>query len=306
MHNTEWPLYLHRAKTRIGAKQMFPVLFRIGDFAITSFGLMMFFSFIAGAWMTGKMLKRYGLNPELIWDMLAWIAIGGILGAKAYYLALHFEDLMANPVREIVSRGGLVWYGGLFGGILAYYLQIKYRKLPIAVMYDATAPALMLSIAVGRMGCFLVGDDYGVHTDGPLGIAFPKGSPPSTAGYLRSVGDSIPATIGDSAVVKVHPTQLYEVLIATVLFFVLLQVSKRKLKPGQLFAVFMVLYAIERFIIEFVRAKGDRFLFGLSTSQAMSVGLVIAGAIVWQRQKSKPDWNPQSAPAGAVFRPKPA
>jgi phosphatidylglycerol:prolipoprotein diacylglycerol transferase len=284
---------------------MYPVLFRIGDFAITSFGLMMFFSFIGGAWATGKMLKRYGLNPELIWDMLAWIAIGGILGAKAYYLALNWQSLVANPMQEILSRGGLVWYGGLIGGVLAYYIQIKLRKLPMAVMYDATAPALMLAIAIGRMGCFLVGDDYGIYTAGPLGIAFPEGSPPSTAGYLRSVGDSIPANIPDSAVVPVHPTQVYEVIIALILFAVLWQLGKRKLKPGQLFAAFMGLYSVERFLIEFVRAKSDRFLLGLSTSQVMSILLAIAAVVLWQRQKSKPDWSPQAAPSGAVFKPKP-
>lgn len=285
---------------------MYPVLFRIGDFAITSFGLMMFFAFIGGAWATGRMLKRYGLNPELIWDMLAWIAIGGIVCAKLYYLALHYRDLMANPLDEIISRGGLVWYGGLIGGIIAYYLQIRYRKLPVAIMFDATAPALMLSIAIGRMGCFLVGDDYGVYTDGRLGIAFPLGTPPSTAGYLRSVGDSIPAGIPDGAVVAVHPTQLYEFVIALILFAVLWQIGKRRLKPGHLFALFMALYAVERFIIEFVRAKGDRYVLGLSTSQLMSVALLAGAVIVWQRQKSKPDWSPQSAPAGAVFKPKPA
>jgi phosphatidylglycerol:prolipoprotein diacylglycerol transferase len=180
----------------------------------------------------------------------------------------------------------LVWYGGLIGGVLAYYLQVRSRKLPMAVMFDATAPALMLAIAIGRMGCFLVGDDYGVYTDGPFGIAFPIGTPPSTAGYLRSVGDSIPADIADSTVVTVHPTQLYEVVIVLILFALLWQLSKRRLKPGYLFSMFMVLYAVERFLIEFVRAKGDRYIFGLSTSQVMSILLVMAGVMLWQRQKT--------------------
>lgn len=284
---------------------MYPVLFRIGDFPITSFGLMMFLSFIGGAWATSKMLQRYGLSPQLIWDMLAWIAIGGIVGAKLYHLALHWQDVVADPRRWILSREGLVWYGGLIGGVFAYYLQIRSRKLPMAVMYDATAPALMLAIALGRMGCFLVGDDYGMYTDGPFGIAFPQGIPPSTAGYLRAVGDSIPATIADSAIVPVHPTQLYEVLIALMLFGLLWQLGKRRLKPGQLFAAFMGLYSVERFLIEFVRAKGDRFIFGLSTAQGMSILLVIAAAILWRRQRTKPDWSPHAAPSSAILKPKP-
>lgn len=204
----------------------------------------------------------------------------------------------------ILSREGLVWYGGLIGGVLAYYLQVRSRKLPVAVMFDATGPALMLAIAIGRVGCFLVGDDYGVYTAGPLGIAFPQGIPPSTAGYLRSVGDSIPATIADSAVVPVHPTQLYEVMVASILFALLWRIGKRGLKPGQLFALFMGLYAIERFLIEIVRAKDDRFIFALSTSQGISILLVIAAVFLWQRQRSKPGWNPQAAPASALLKPK--
>jgi phosphatidylglycerol:prolipoprotein diacylglycerol transferase len=134
-----------------------------------------------------------------------------------------------------------------------------------------------------------VGDDYGVHTDGPLGIAFPQGMPPSTAGYLRSVGDAIPSTIPDSAIVAVHPTQLYEATIALILFALIWKLGMRRLKPGQLFAMFMGLYAVERFLIEVFRAKGDRFIFGLSTAQGLSVLLAIAAVVVWQRQRSAPE-----------------
>jgi phosphatidylglycerol:prolipoprotein diacylglycerol transferase len=154
----------------------------------------------------------------------------------------------------------------------------------VASLFDATAPALMFAYAVGRMGCFLVGDDYGLPTDSWVGIAFPQGAPPSTAGYLRSVGAEIPMTVPDSAIVTVHPTQLYEVGAALVLFAVLWQVSKRKLRPGQLFGLYLGLYGVERFLIEFVRAKGDRILFGLSTSQVASLLLLGVAAYLWTRR----------------------
>lgn len=251
---------------------------------------MIFLSFIAGAWAMGKQMARYGINPELAWDMLAWIAIGGILGAKLYYLALHWQDLVEHPVRELTSRGGLVWYGGLIGGVTAYYFQVKSRKLPFATMYDTTGPALALAYAVGRMGCFLVGDDYGIYTDSWVGIAFPEGSPPTTAGYLRSVGDAgVPANLPDSAVVPVHPTQLYEVALALIMFAFLWKLGAKKLRPGQLFATWMGLYAVERFIIEFVRAKGDRIAFGLSTSQVASIVLLGLAVFIWFRQANQPD-----------------
>ncbi|HEY0810462.1 MAG TPA: prolipoprotein diacylglyceryl transferase [Longimicrobiales bacterium] len=267
---------------------MFPTIFRIGDFEITSFGLMMFLSFISGAWVMGKQLKRYGMNPDLAWDILAWVAIGGILGAKLYYLALHWQDVVADPFHELTSRGGLVWYGGLIGGITALWLQIRPKKdkprQPVAKIYDSTAPALAVAYAVGRMGCFLVGDDYGVYTDSPIGIAFPKGAPPSTAGHLRAAGDhGVPANLPDNAVVTVHPTQLYEIGLALIMFVILWHLGGKKLKPGQLFAVFMMLYAVERFVIEFVRAKTDRIL-GLSTSQFASIALLGLGIYFWQRQ----------------------
>jgi phosphatidylglycerol:prolipoprotein diacylglycerol transferase len=270
---------------------MFPVIFRIGDFEITSFGLMMFLSFISGAWIMSKQLKRFGMNPELAWDILAWVAIGGIIGAKLYYLALHWQDLFANPLRELTSRGGLVWYGGLIGGITALWLQIRPRpgkpRMPMATIYDSTAPALAVAYAVGRMGCFLVGDDYGVYTANPIGIAFPEGSPPSTAGQLRAAGDTgVPAGLPDNAIITVHPTQLYEVGLALVMFVILWRLGAKKLRPGQLFAMFMMLYAVERFLIEFVRAKTDRWVLGMSTSQLASILLLGIGAFIWYRQQN--------------------
>jgi phosphatidylglycerol---prolipoprotein diacylglyceryl transferase len=282
---------------------VYPDLFRIGDFVITSFGLMMFLSFLTAAWITGAQLRRYGMPKELAWDMLAWCALGGMLGAKLYYLGLHPDAFLANPVGELFSRGGLVWYGGLLGGIVAYYLQVRSRKLPVATMYDATAPALALAYVVGRTGCFLVGDDYGRYTDGPLGIAFPRGTPPSTAENLRAMGEVVPAHIADAAVVAVHPTQLYEMALAGIMFAILWQLGmKRWLRTGQLFAAYMVLYGIERFGIEFVRAKSDRLFIagiGFSTSQIASVLLAGLGAyLLWHRGRV-------GAPAPLVTTPVP-
>jgi phosphatidylglycerol:prolipoprotein diacylglycerol transferase len=260
---------------------MFPVLFRIGSFEVTSFGLMMFLSFLTGAWLLGRQLQRYGVPKDYAWDMLAWIAVGGILGAKLWYLGLHMEDLLASPLRELTSRGGLVWYGGLVGGVTAYYFQVKAKRLPMAVMYDGTAPALAAAYAVGRMGCFLVGDDYGAYTESWVGMSFPEGAPPTTAGQLREWGSTIPASIPNAQIVTVHPTQLYEVALGLVMFVILWHVGKRSLRTGQLFSLFLILYSIERFFIEFVRAKGDRVIAGLSTSQIASILLLMVGTWLW-------------------------
>lgn len=277
---------------------MFPVLFEIGGFTITTFGLMMFLSFIAGAWVLSRQIEQRGHDRDIAWDVLIWIMVGGILGAKVYYLALHWRDVVANPAGMIFSRGGLVWYGGLIGGVLAYYWQIRKRGLPVATMFDATAPALFLAIAIGRMGCFLVGDDYGVPTDGWYGVAFPRGAPPSTAGHFRSIGVEVPPGLPDNAVLTVHPTQLYEIALVLPLFALLWHLGKRAMAPGRLFALFLGLYAIERFLIEFVRAKDDRFLLGLSTSQGVSLVLVVIALVIWFRQANVPPFRADPAAEG--------
>jgi len=272
---------------------MYPELFRIGSVTVTSFGVMMFLSFVTAAWIVSLDLKRRGLPPELAWELLLGVAVGGLAGAKLYYLALHWQDVVADPAGTLLSRAGFVWYGGLAGGVVAYYWQVRRRRLPVATMFDATAAALALSYAVGRLGCFLVGDDYGLPTQSWVGIAFPQGSPPSTAGYLRSVGADIPADVPDEAVLAVHPTQLYEIGAALLLFAILRRVGRRPLRPGRLFGLYLALYGLERFLVEFVRAKGDRIALGLSTSQVASLLLIALAAYLCWRPRA------QAAPAAA-------
>lgn len=262
---------------------MHPILFRIGGFAVTSFGVMMFLAFLAAAWILSLQLKRRGYDPEFAWDVLAWVAVGGILGAKLYYVALHWGNLMANPVGELTDRAGLVWYGGLVGGALAYLWQVRRHKLPVAHMFDAVAPSLALAYGIGRIGCFLVGDDYGLPTNSFLGVAFPHGSPPTTAGYLRAAGAHIAASIPNDAIVTVHPTELYESASALIIFAILWQMSGKKLAPGRLFGLYLMLYGLERFLVEFLRAKLDRYVFGLTTSQVFSLVAMAVGVYLWRR-----------------------
>jgi phosphatidylglycerol---prolipoprotein diacylglyceryl transferase len=266
---------------------MYPHLFTIGDFTVTSFGLMMFLSFVGGAWVLARQFEMRGLDPEAAWDMLLWVALAGILGAKLYYVALHYEALFENPVRELTNRGGLVWYGGFIGGVAAFYWQLKKRGLPLGKSFDAAAPMLAAAYAIGRLGCFLVGDDYGRPTDSWVGIAFPEGYPPSTAGYFRSIGTHIPAEIPDTAVLAVHPTQLYEIALALIMFAVLWRLSGR-LQTWRLFGLYLAMYGVLRFGIEFVRAKTDLMLLGLTTSQLASVVLILLAGVIWIRTRGEP------------------
>jgi phosphatidylglycerol---prolipoprotein diacylglyceryl transferase len=274
---------------------MYPHLFTIGDFTVTSFGLMMFLSFVGGAWVLARQFELRGLDPEAAWDMLLWIALGGILGAKLYYVALHYEALLENPLRELTNRGGLVWYGGFIGGVAAFYWQARKRGLPLGKAFDATAPTLAVAYAIGRLGCFLVGDDYGRPTDSWVGIAFPEGYPPSTAGYFRSIGTQIPAEIPDTAVLAVHPTQLYEIALALIMFAVLWRLSGR-LRTWRLFGLYLAMYGVLRFGIEFVRAKTDLMVLGLTTSQLASLVLLVLAGVIWMRTRGEPE--PATAAVG--------
>src|SRR5205085_7633848 len=177
---------------------------------------------------------------------------GGIIGAKIYYAVL-FRDW-----HLLFTRAGLVWYGGLIGGVIACALYLRVQRIDFLTAADAGAPALAIGYSLGRIGCFLVGDDYGRPTNSWVGIAFPKGSPPTTAESLREFGVHIDPSIPPYQVLKVHPTQIYESLSAFTMFAILMWMNKRPHRRGQTFAVFLILLGIERFLVEIVRAKDDR------------------------------------------------
>jgi len=266
---------------------MYPTLLEVGGLTVTTFGLMMLLAFVAGAWAMAVQFRVRSIAPDTAWDLLAWIALGGILGAKIYYLALHPSELAADPVGSLLNRGGLVWYGGFIGGVSAFYWQVRRRGLYVAQAFDSAAPGLAIAYAFGRMGCFLVGDDYGLPSNGPFAMVFPREAAiPSTAGYLRSVGADVPAQLPDSALIAVHPTQLYEIAAALLIFGILWKVSRPSLAPGRLFGLYLALYGLERFLIEFVRAKDDHLLLGLTTSQGVSLVLIAVAAWLWLRPKA--------------------
>lgn len=268
---------------------MYPTLLKFGSFEITTFGLMMFLAFVAAGWVLTRQFRRYGMSDDLASTMVMAAAIGGILGAKIYYAILY------RSWAELFSRAGLVWYGGLIGGFLGCSWVIMRARADYLSAADAAAPALAIGYALGRIGCFLVGDDYGAPTDGWWGIAFPKGSPPTTAYSLREFGVRVNPAIPDDAVLRVHPTQLYESAAAFVMFIILMRVESRPHRKGRAFALFLILMGIERFLVEMVRAKDDRFLGPFTVAQLISVILIVIGMVMFSRR----DPNvPEIAPAG--------
>ena len=257
---------------------MFPTLVKIGNFEITTFGLMMFLAFIVGGWVLAKGFRRYGLDPELASSFVVYAALGGIIGAKVYY-AILFRDW-----RLLFDRAGLVWYGGMIGGFLACSWLIWRNKVDYLTVADAAAPGLSIGYALGRIGCVLVGDDYGAPTNAWYGIAFPKGAPPTTAYSLREFGVKVDPSIPDYEVLKVHPTQLYETGAALVMFAILMWVNRRPHRRGMAWGLFLIMLGIERFLVEIVRAKDDRFLGPFTVAQLISVLIVIAGLVLVARK----------------------
>jgi len=259
---------------------MYPTLIKLGSFEITTFGLMMFAAFIVGGWVLTRQFRRYGLTDDAASSIVMAAAIGGIAGAKIYY-AILFRDW-----HLLLDRAGLVWYGGLIGGFLGCSAYLLIKKIDYFTAADAAAPALAIGYALGRIGCFLVGDDYGRPTSSWVGIAFPKGSPPTTAESLRQFGVRVDPSIPPDQVLRVHPTQLYESAAAFVMFAILIYAAKRPHAKGRIFGLFLVLMGVERFLVEIVRAKDDRFFGPFTVAQLISVLIFVVGTALLLRARS--------------------
>jgi len=267
---------------------MYPVIFELpswfpllGGAPITSFGVFMLFAFLTGGYVLRAEMRRMGEDPDRAWDLVFMAVVGGIVGAKLYYLLLNYRELAADPLGMILSRGGLVWYGGFLLATALVVWEIRRQKLPLAATADAIAPALALAYAVGRIGCFLVGDDWGRPTDSWVGVRFPRGTPPSHVDQIeRLFGISVDPELVEryGQVVPVHPTQLYEVAMSTLIFFVLWRLRGRH-APGWLFMLWLMLAGVERFLVEFLRAKDDRFFGALTLAQVISLAVVAVGVV---------------------------
>jgi phosphatidylglycerol:prolipoprotein diacylglycerol transferase len=259
-------------------------LFHIGSFSVSPFGLMLVLAFLASYLQLRWGMKRLGVGDEEDASALVFAAgLGGIVGAKVYYAILNHDWHL------LFDRSGLVWYGGFVLGAAGVLWTMRRRRLPGWPMADVAAPALAIGYGVGRIGCFLVGDDYGRPTDLPWGVAFPVGLPETTAGNLRDLFHvAIPATVPDSALLRVHPTQLYETSLALIIWGIAVWMFRRRQPgqaPGTIALTVLALLAVERFAVEILRAKDDRFLGPFTLAQAFSVlVLAIVAVVAWLRR----------------------
>lgn len=260
---------------------IYPFILHLGPLEITGYGIMLMVAFLMGGWLISRELRRQGLREEYSADIVVAAVIGGIVGAKLWYVALtgHLDTLF--------SRGGLVWYGGFIGGAAAVVINGWRLRVPIRWTMQLAAPALAAAYALGRVGCFLVNDDYGRPTTLPWAVKFPQGLPPSTAGNLEHLfGVKVPAGLDPNTVLAVHPTQLYEVAIMLVAFMFLWRWRLAAKPVGWLFGAYLVWAGVERFLIEIVRAKDDRLLGPFTLAQATSVIVVVVGIAILAQWRS--------------------
>lgn len=238
---------------------MYPVLFRIGTFEITSFGVLVAAGALIGLWLFRIELRRSGLPENAADAGIAGVA-GGLLGAKLLWV---FEHLGDEPFADLLfSRGGLSWFGGLAGGLIAGLWLMRRRRLPVLGVLAAATPGLAVGHAIGRIGCLLVGDDYGRPTDLPWGIAFPEGLPPTD--------------------VPVHPTQVYEALALVPIALLLRRWRRQTRSDRWVFGMYLVLAGLTRLLVEIVRVN-EPVVGPLTIAGLASLAAIFSGALLLAR-----------------------
>jgi len=239
---------------------MHPELLHIGPLTIYTYGFMMATAFLVCYLILKHEIKKRGDDPEIASNIIFWGAIGGIVGAKIFYMIEFYQDLLQDPIGMIFSGAGLVFHGGLIGGTIAVVTVILLAKIPLGEYADIIGPVLLVGQGIGRIGCFFAGCCHGEACSLPWAVTFPYASPP--ANY------------------PVHPTQLYETFINITLFFVLVKLVRPRMKrPGIIFAIYLMLAGLERFLLEFIRVN-PRVAWGLSSAQFTSMGIFTGGLVL--------------------------
>ncbi|MGI9036542.1 MAG: prolipoprotein diacylglyceryl transferase [Pyrinomonadaceae bacterium] len=253
---------------------MYPELFRIGNFPINTYGVLLAIGLLLALVVAARLAARDGIPRDRIYGLGLWTIIGGLIGSK---ILMFFTDDSVQVFSFDFLRSGGVYYGGFIGGILTLFFLIHYYKFSFWKVADAFAPGVALGQFFGRQGCFSAGCCWGKESHLPWAVHFTE------AGHTNT---GVPIYHADGSDVFLHPTQLYESFAMLAVFAILLYLHRHKRFNGQVLIAYMILYSIVRFIIEFFRddPRGNLFgltdLTGLSTSQIISL-IVAAGAVVF-------------------------
>ena len=253
--------------------------FSLGPIKLTGFGLAMMAAFGLAHWVAQSVLEDRGDDPDIMNDVTFGALVGTIVGAKIYYAILQ------GTTAALWTRGGFVFWGGFIGSVLLCAAVIAWRKASFLRVADGAAVGIAAGYAIGRTGCWAVGDDYGRVWNGPLAVAFPEGLPVTTVGVMNAEYHAdLPASLGANTLVSVYPTQLLEVALGLVMFVILWRLRRHLHQSGWLFGMYCVLAGVERFIVEFFRAKSD-MVGPVTSAQVVALGVMAAGVLLvtWRK-----------------------
>ncbi|MGH8622702.1 MAG: prolipoprotein diacylglyceryl transferase, partial [Burkholderiales bacterium] len=243
---------------------VYPLSLKLGPLELTGFGLMMMVAFLMAGWAIQIHLRHRGLDEDYAADIIIAGVIGGLIGAKLWYVFLTKDP------DALLRRGGFVWYGGFLGAVAGILLNGWRRRVPARFTAEICAAPLALGYALGRIGCFMVGDDYGMPSNLPWAMTFPEGLPATRVANLQAMGGHFPPGTDPAQLVAVHPTQLYETALMFLVFLWLWRRRNHGHAVGWLWACYLAFAGVERFLVEFVRAKDDRFVGPFTLAQVMS------------------------------------
>ena len=248
---------------------MYPFI-HIAHFSIGTFGLCLWLASVCACWTLYANFRRYGVDADAI-GVAAYTTVGGVVGAKLWHVLEEPALLLHQPALVLFDRAGFAWFGGLLAGIAVLLWSGRQAKIGGMAMLDLAAPAVAVGYGVGRLGCLISGDgDYGIPTNLPWGMSFPHGLVPTDQ--------------------RVHPTPIYEFLVALVIARYLWWRGTRtagRLPLGQITGEYLLLSGIARFLVEFIRIN-PRLYLGMSNAQVASLGSIAAGLllILWGRRQS--------------------
>jgi phosphatidylglycerol:prolipoprotein diacylglycerol transferase len=236
---------------------VFPELFKIGPATVYTYGVLLAASYLLGLRLAMWRGKKWGLNPSQVLDLGIYIIIAALVGAKLLLLIVERDSYHSLADLWSLMRAGGVFYGGLILAVVVAFWYIAKHKMPFWRTCDVFAPAIALGHVTGRLGCLAAGCCFGKPTTMPWGIVFTN---------------PLAANVGTTLNVPLHPTQLYEAGAELMILGVLLFVERRgRAFEGRTFWLYMLLYAVSRFIIEFYRGDPRGMVFGVSTSQFISL-----------------------------------
>ncbi len=265
-----------------------PFFFQIGNVAISGYGIAMVMAFVIAWVLIARETRRRGADAAFATEIVLAASIGGLVGSKLFYAAFVGSG-------SILTSGGHSFWGGLIGGACAYSIWARFRCVSFFRYLDVVGIAVAAGYAVGRTGCWAIGDDYGRPWNSSFAVRFPQGAPPTTAGNMFHIYGVIPPPGSDAAtVISVHPTQLYETALGLMIFVVLWRERDHPHAEGWLFGLYCVFAGVERFLIDFVRVQPDRLSAGLSVSQVVALAITATGGLLMHARHGRRDQVPRT------------